>query len=1515
MAGAYPDFLLSVSARLDGDVAATFAQFERAGARAGERAAQGLSRASREVSTIETNLRKASHALEIFEGPLGGVASRLSASARLFSVAGIGFAAALSGFAGGGALLFAASNVQNLQARLRALAGSQDAYNVAQYETLRIAKDSRSSLEETIRLYSRLLVKSNDYGVSQKKLGGVVGVIQKTSQVQGLNSTENASVTYEFSHAFDSNFQQAGRQLQILSKESPQLVQTIVDGLKRLKVEGFNGTVEGLRELAKEGRLNSSLVADAIIVMRGKVDAQFAQMGTTLTQATNLFKTNLDQFIIKLEESTHTLGGTANGIAFLSSHLTELGGVITVVGTAFAARFVAPLLLAVPAFVSAGLEVGALALGFRGLGAAQLTAGIGAGILQGKIAALLTPTNLVGAALTVAAAAVYYLETRETEAGAAARLMGISEKGLAAEVASTTGYILKQNDALGQNIALTSQRAIKDAQGKFSEATGGEAKARRDLAYFVESAGQARVNDPAAKSQFATVASSIRDGTLSFEAANAAIDKLDKRAPQAVTSAIYGAVDRFAIATTALRSVSQQYYSAINEKDGMAFFAGASKGDSGVAKIIADDQAKVSALNDGAHALQLAGAKRKLAIDELTKEFKSKTKSGEIEGDSSADYEARRAAIEQQYVSEVDGIKAAAKAKREAAKEARAAAAEAKRDAAASYRDGERLNSLLNQVSNEPALGKKAENLRREFKEIGDDYAKHGLAPISDSIKAQFEAGVSRLLVKPLLDANAAAREHLGILTEELSGRTANAEALQRGYALLKAGVDLSKINLATIRDQVVAETELTRAQERRNALIDIDARSRGQVQGAFTNLFAGGKASDFVKQFGQTLKQNFAEKLSISIFGNAEQEYRDRLNGALDRTSNNLGAAAQALKDADAYRRGDTNTFGQSVNTFRAAVDRFGSGRGGGEGGSPGFVDQIQSAITDAVSGPKFGEAVGAGVGDSLTNAASTPLFNQGANDNLAAGVVPGKAGNAAGIIGGLGASLTGAIGLFTRTNAVLASGSNYSGAPKGTPIGGQLGQEFGSKIGEALDKVFKTQADGSNGKLGQGEGKFASALGKAGSIVGQGVQGYQEGQVVTSALQDIGIVGKNSGSNAGGKIGAGVGAVAGSFIPGIGPEGGAFIGNILGSIIGSLFGGVTDRAFKGVQIDSTGAAVAYAQRSRGTKQTENLGTASSEAASFVDTLKKLSSTFGASLKAGTDLGEIGVYGGKYGFKGNFGDGGGEVQTFDTAEQAVAAAIKSAINKGAFEGLREGTKRLLTSAGDFNNQADKAAKYEGVFTSLKQALDPAGYAAEQVNKQFTELKAIFDEARASASEFGQLQQLYDLKRSDALKQANSELSGFLKDLTTNASSGLSARDRLGSASATLQPFIDSITAGKPIDQAAYHAAAQTQLDIKRELYGSTQAYFDGLTQITDLTKKAIEGTGVSSISPALNLAAASVPSTVTPITNSLTALQAALLASGDVTNDLLTRIAAAAANNNIAGGVNSFANGIVRNF
>lgn len=235
--------------------------------------------------------------------------------------------------------------------------------------------------------------------------------------------------------------------------------------------------------------------------------------------------------------------------------------------------------------------------------------------------------------------------------------------------------------------------------------------------------------------------------------------------------------------------------------------------------------------------------------------------------------------------------------------------------------------------------------------------------------------------------------------------------------------------------------------------------------------------------------------------------------------------------------------------------------------------------------------------------------------------------------------------------------------------------------------------------------------------------------------------------------------------------------------------------------------------------------------------------------------------------------------------EEAARIALLNAIQDGAIQGIRSGAQRLLKAGKDLDRQLQRALDFEGVFADLKAYRDPTGAALDTLNLEFRRLIDIFNEAGASTAEMAQLEELYGIKRADAVRDANERILGSLKGLKEYLGVGsdfYSLRDRQAQAEAIYNPLADRVRAGDASAFDAFAKAAQDLLEIERQISGSTGAFFAKADEIRALTDQAIAGkqtvadAAAASDSPFTQLASQQ-QATVSAIDSQTEALLAAL--------------------------------------
>ncbi|MEE2741119.1 MAG: hypothetical protein VYA35_07070 [Pseudomonadota bacterium] len=376
-----------------------------------------------------------------------------------------------------------------------------------------------------------------------------------------------------------------------------------------------------------------------------------------------------------------------------------------------------------------------------------------------------------------------------------------------------------------------------------------------------------------------------------------------------------------------------------------------------------------------------------------------------------------------------------------------------------------------------------------------------------------------------------------------------------------------------------------------------------------------------------------------------------------------------------------------------------------------------------------------------------------------------------------------------------------------------------------------------------------------EVGKYVSEAVQGAAYGQMAGGLL--LGSSNSKIGSSIGGAAGNIVGKELTKNLTGLLGKFGGPLGSIAGGILGGAIGGLFTSAKWGTAAVSGNSDGDVAV---GGNKSAYRSNASLAATSIQSGLASIAEQFGVDV--GDYAVSIGQYKGKWrvsttGRTGKLKGGSSRTDIRDFgeegAEDAIKYAIADAVKDGALQGLRASTQALLAASDDVEAQLQKALDFEDVFSRLKSYKDPVGAALDTLDKEFTRLRNIFEEAGASAEEYAQLEELYGIERAAAVKEAaervTSSLQSLFDDLTVG-NDARSLRDRLVEAQAAYSPLAQRVAAGDTTAYDDYADAAQTLLDLQRQIYGSSEEYFQLLDQVTALTKTRIDAeANIASIS------------------------------------------------------------------
>ncbi len=201
---------------------------------------------------------------------------------------------AIGGAAAANEILQLADAYTNLQNRLRA-SGLEGSNLKGVYDALRIASnDTRSSLEGSVELYSRLAISSKELGVSQRQLIDFTKSLNQAILLSGASATEAQAGLIQLSQGMASGTLR-GDELRSVLEQLPAVADVIAKKL---------GVTRGeLRQLGEDGKITAQTILQAFQASRVELEERFGKTVPTLSQSFQVLKNNFLDFVGRVDQS------------------------------------------------------------------------------------------------------------------------------------------------------------------------------------------------------------------------------------------------------------------------------------------------------------------------------------------------------------------------------------------------------------------------------------------------------------------------------------------------------------------------------------------------------------------------------------------------------------------------------------------------------------------------------------------------------------------------------------------------------------------------------------------------------------------------------------------------------------------------------------------------------------------------------------------------------------------------------------------------------------------------------------------------------------------------------------------------------------------------------------------------------------------------------------------------------------------------------------------------------------
>jgi tape measure domain-containing protein len=264
--------------------------------------AESVRRLNKELARSETiRPTSAAPAVAAAAPKSGGMLAGLGGVGGLAAAAGLTF--------GASELRDMVKNYQDLQNKMRVVAGDGESVSSVFKRIQASATATRATLADTTGAYQRLSGATKELGMSGEATLRLTERISKAMKVSGASTAEAQAATQQLSQAIASGRLQ-GDEFRSIGENAPYVLGLLAESL---------GVTRGkLRELASEGKLTSSVVVDAFTKMGSKIDSDFSKTVPTLSDQWAQFQDKLTIVVGKVFEASGTF--------------TVLGGALGVVG-------------------------------------------------------------------------------------------------------------------------------------------------------------------------------------------------------------------------------------------------------------------------------------------------------------------------------------------------------------------------------------------------------------------------------------------------------------------------------------------------------------------------------------------------------------------------------------------------------------------------------------------------------------------------------------------------------------------------------------------------------------------------------------------------------------------------------------------------------------------------------------------------------------------------------------------------------------------------------------------------------------------------------------------------------------------------------------------------------------------------------------------------------------------------------------------------------------------------------
>lgn len=205
----------------------------------------------------------------------------------------------------------------NFENKLKVVVDGHVALKIATQDLIKISNDSRTGLEESGILFSRVTQATKALGKSQSEVTQFTSTMNKAIQVSGATSNEAKNAIIQLSQ---------GMALGTLRGQDLKSVLEFLPYVSQLIANKMGVAVGSLKQLGSQGKITTDIVFKAMIESTGDVEKKFAKLTPTISQVWEVLK---NKYLVALGDSAAVTRYVAISLQYVADNFDRVLKAIT----------------------------------------------------------------------------------------------------------------------------------------------------------------------------------------------------------------------------------------------------------------------------------------------------------------------------------------------------------------------------------------------------------------------------------------------------------------------------------------------------------------------------------------------------------------------------------------------------------------------------------------------------------------------------------------------------------------------------------------------------------------------------------------------------------------------------------------------------------------------------------------------------------------------------------------------------------------------------------------------------------------------------------------------------------------------------------------------------------------------------------------------------------------------------------------------------------------------------------